>query len=141
MHHPSQLLFKRRTCRLKPWSCLLNSRLKERLAWLKPRTIVLVDAIVRRHCDICRCLIRAAHFRQGVCTALIVAPLARHCVDRVHHDAGVDMPVGTDKALDVRLAVKSCFAHDLAAYHRQGISDLIEVVKLVHHTTTVMSTS
>src|SRR5258707_4794860 len=124
MHHPSQLLFKRSACRLKPWSCLLNSRLKEWLAWLKARTIVLVDPIVGRHCDIGCCLIRAAHFRQGVCTALIVTPLARHCVNRVHHEAGIYLPIGADEALNVRLAFKSYFSHDLPAYHRQSLSYL-----------------
>src|SRR5260221_8203747 len=124
MPYLTQPVFKRSARRFEARSCLLNSRLKEGLAWLKPCPVILVDAIVRSHCDIGRRLICAAHFRQGVCTTLIVAPLARDRVDAVHHEAGINLPIGADEALDVRLAFKSCFSHDLAAYHRQGISYL-----------------
>src|SRR5258707_2725646 len=133
MHHPSQLLFKRRARRLEAGSCLLNARLKEGLTWLKPCPVILVHRIICCHCDIGRRLICASHFRQGVCTAVIRASLRCDRVDRVHHEAGVDLPVGADEALDVRLAVKGRLAHDLAAYHRQGVSDLPKIVERLSH--------
>src|SRR6266487_466613 len=132
--HLFQFGFNGSTCRFKAWPCCLDAWLEEWPPRHIARTVVLVEAIFSAHRTIRRlCIIGSLHFWQCLRPAAIGAFVVCPDIHTIQHEAGIDLAVGADEALNMPLTIKGCLAYNLREYLWQGFSDIPKVVKRFSH--------